>query len=144
MKGLDEAFNKLHSVQNGLNGFLELFGPDGENISTDKNNLDEYFKFCQLQDIAGLLENVQFKMKYLSKKLINQGFIGLDKNGNYTFPDGMKISNGSEIEVLVSTGEGQEWIHTYIFEKEMGNYYALIGGSYYPMKKMMARIRENS
>lgn len=66
---LHNAFTKINSLKSEMNDIFKMVGVDAEDVVIDRNNLDEKFMLGQLQDIVGLLDDLNFKIEYLSKEV---------------------------------------------------------------------------
>lgn len=140
MTNVKQTLKQLHTLKSDMNDILNLVGGDGENIVIDESDLDEKFLFGQLQDIINLVDDLNFKLSYLSKEITVQGFLQMNKEGFYEFASGEYLRRGSPIELLVAADEGQEWIYTHVAYSD-GEYYAMFLGQEHPLKETLVRIR---
>lgn len=125
-----------------INRYLREFGDSGEKVSHDPDDLDEVFLFEQLYHIMEDLYEVQYKLEYILKPVIEQGYIKHNSLGRYELPSGHYFTSGSRCEILYTnkdTGE-QYWVITTI-EHNGEDYYARALGKDKDINGMLVRIR---
>ncbi|MDF2855502.1 MAG: hypothetical protein K0Q87_1353 [Neobacillus sp.] len=114
---------------------------DGENIRSS-DDIDELYFKQMYAGIINRLQDLQRDIEYLSKPVLEQGFIRHNSAGRYELPSGRYFTSGSNCEILHDFyGDGdQNWIYTTI-EHNGKDYYATSIGRDYNIDGCMVRIR---
>lgn len=79
---------------------LYKLGDECENIQYNQDDLDEDFLKSQYRSIADKLEDLYYKLQYLSKEVTEQGYIKHNESNRYELPSGTYFTSGSTAEIL--------------------------------------------
>ena len=137
---IDEARRKLEKLNEEIESVLKSIGDNCDDIEYDSNDLDDAYLFTQFQYLTKYLVNANSLMDYLSKPIIEQGFLKHNQHKRYELPSGNYLTSGSECEILYTDEDEQEWLYT-IIDHNGEDYYAFALGENVSLNGMMARIR---
>lgn len=140
---IQEAKRKFGKLNYEIESVLRNIGSYCDNVDYNHDDLDESFLKSQFSSVIDDLENVNRKLNYLSKKVVDQGFLKHNEAKRYQLPNGYYLTSGDECEILVTDDDEQYWIYTTI-EHNDEDYYATALGKNVSIKGMMARIRRYS
>lgn len=140
------SLNDTKSMYNNLNGeikqLINILGYECENIQFDRNNLDEMFYKDQYHRLAEKLEEIENRLSYLQKPVLEEGYIRQNESGRYELPSGTYLTSGNVCEILVNDIKLNEkhWQYTTI-EHNGKDYYAVSLGKDININGMLIRIR---
>lgn len=140
---LEETKKEFGKIQRALERLLYIMGDDGENIEYEKEDLDQEFLRTQFCSLTDQLDDIYRRLNYLSKEVIEQGYIRHNESKRYELPSGTYFTSGSTCEILFNNekyGE-QYWVYTSI-EHNGNDYYAKALGKDVSINGMMVRVRE--
>ncbi|RKJ32366.1 hypothetical protein D7X33_39645, partial [Butyricicoccus sp. 1XD8-22] len=100
---------------------------------------DETFLRSQYYFLADKLDDIKRRLDYLSKPIIDQGYLRKNNRGRFELPSGREFTSGSTCEILYTDEDEQYWIVTTIQHRY--DYYAAALGVEKSIDGMMVRVR---
>lgn len=138
---VNEVINNLQKFDREIESILKTVGGSYcDYIEYDHEDLEERFLRDEVCKIVENLENAKDKISYLNKSVVTQGFLSLNDQKRYEFPNGEYLASGSVCELLVTEKYDQYWVYTSI-EHNGDDYYSTVLGKDVSINGMMARIR---
>lgn len=137
---LDKATDEFQKIRSSIKNLLYKLGYECENIRYNHDDLDQDFLASQYYYLADKLDDVERRLSYLSKPIIDQGYIRHNQDGRYELPSGEYFTSGSVCEILQTRNDEQYWVYTSI-EHNGDDYYATALGKDVSINGMMVRIR---
>jgi hypothetical protein len=137
---ISEVKGEFEKLNNQIKQLMQKLGYDGENIVYDRNDIDEEFFRSQYIILLHKLEEVQRRIQYLSKPIVEQGFIQHNSSGRYELPSGRYFTSGSVCEILQESDGEQYWLYTTI-EHNGEDYYATALGRNVSINGKLVRVR---
>lgn len=139
---VDEALTEFNKLNYEIKRVLNKLGDDCDNVHYEPDNLDEDFLRNQMRLYADKLDDVKRGITYLSKPVVDQGYIKHNSAGRYELPSGEYFTSGSVCEILYNDERYNEqyWVYTSI-EHNGNDYYATALGRDTSINGMMVRIR---
>src|SRR5690606_18833494 len=95
-----EGLQEFQKLNEEIKRVVDLAGFECENIQYDPDNLDERFLRSQFVQLYDQLVDIQRRINYLSKPVVDLGFISHNSDGRYALPSGEYFTSGSVCEIL--------------------------------------------
>jgi hypothetical protein len=140
---LEEATNEFNKMHKSIQTLLYKLGDECDNIRYDRGDLDQDFLRGQYHLLADKLDSIEKRLTYLSKPVVEQGYIRHNDLDRYELPSGTYFTSGSSCEILITRYDEQYWVYTSI-EHNGSDYYATAVGINTSINGMMVRIRGES
>ncbi|TKC15706.1 DUF5348 domain-containing protein [Robertmurraya kyonggiensis] len=140
---LEDAKYHFLKVKSEIKDLLYELGDDCENLRVNRENLDQEFMKDQYRILTESLEDIYYRLEYLTKPVVEQGYIKHNDAKRYALPSGTYFTSGSTCEILYNDTKYDEqyWLYTSI-EHNGSDYYAKALGPDVSINGMMVRVRK--
>lgn len=140
---LAEASKEFSKLKSNIRDLLYKMGDDCDNLRVNREDLDQEFMRDQYRILTESLDDIYYRLEYLTKSVVEQGYIKHNDAKRYTLPSGMYFTTGSTLEILYKDTKYDEqyWLYTSI-EHKGSDYYAKALGPDVSINGMLVRIRK--
>ena len=140
---LADTLDDLLSIHSEIKSLLYKLGYDGENIQFNRNNPEEFFLYEEYRMLADTLSSVDYKLAYLAKPILEEGYLSLNSLGRYELPSGYDLTSGSTCEILIydEFDEVEKWLLTSI--EHDSDYYPSKLGTKFKLDGAYVRVRNS-
>ncbi|PIE92803.1 hypothetical protein CO726_24875 [Bacillus fungorum] len=139
---LEVLHKEMHLLKNKIKKIISKTGYACDNVCYNANDLDEKFIMSQYYYMLTELEKMYHRLEYVSKDVVEEGYISHNKDKRYALQSGRYLTTGSQCEILYKNEETESvyWIYT-IIQHNGQDYYAEELGKEVSIDGMKVRIR---
>lgn len=146
MADINKVFEEAQKLKWNIGSLLKLSGyernGDLSGLNIDYEDGEQLFLTEELGEIMEKLDNVNWRLKYLSRPIKETSRLHKNRSGRYETSGGHYYTSGNGIEVLLPEGypEVYRWMWTRV--EHDGKDYYLVGHHDVSMEGLTVRIRE--